>query len=157
MTTIRRYTGGLACAALLASLGCGEARIARPAPPVPGMLSVVFTMPASDAGAVSFTLRGGRIGSVTAADASAIVFLRRIDETTVTVAVLGDRLGDVLVNFDVPDVGAVDSYAATIAQVASRDNTLLPSLQGYELAVRRGSARAAALDPTKGTVASELR
>jgi hypothetical protein len=136
MKTVSRCTLALVGLCLAGALGhgCGG----DPTGPVAGTVEVTFTTPNSDDAAVLLRVTGPAMTGVSADAAGS--YLKTLEEgETVTVVVAGDLTSGPLIRFGVPDVRerALESYSATLLQVASRTNALRSPLSGYSLTISR--------------------
>lgn len=111
--------------------GCGDDD--GPTGPVPGTVQVSLVTPNVDDGAVLFSVTGGEIGEPTSANAAHVFFFRRQASSSVTVAIVGDLTDGPLLEFDVPDVGDIGLYTATLLEVSDRTNRLRATLTDYDL------------------------
>ncbi|KPK59517.1 MAG: hypothetical protein AMS21_09905 [Gemmatimonas sp. SG8_38_2] len=117
---------------LVAGIACSDDE--TPAGPTAGTLSVTLATPNMDDGAILFEVTGPDIVAVTVTVPELYTHVGR-DGSTLTIVVVGDIASGLLVGFDVPDVGAVASYGATVLQVADRTNAPRGALSGYNLTV----------------------
>jgi len=117
---------------LMASIACSDDE--APTGPTAGTLSVTLTTPNMDDGAILFEVTGPDIVSVSVTVPEHYTHVG-VDGSTLTIVVVGDIESGLLVGFDVSDTRAVDSYSATVTQVADRSNELRGSLTGYDLTV----------------------
>ena len=117
---------------LVAGIACSDDE--TPAGPTAGTLSVTLTTPNVDDGAILFEVTGPDIVSVTVTVPEHYTHVGR-DGNTLTIVIVGDIESGLLVGFDVPDVGDVASYSATMTEVADRANELRNNLTGYDLTV----------------------
>jgi hypothetical protein len=102
----------------------------------PGRLAVTLASPHMDDGAVLISLRGPKIGEVLAADPEYHLFAASGEEDgELRVAVLGRRVADLLVTFEVPDLRQVASYSATLISAADQSNALRGETDGYTLRI----------------------
>ncbi len=121
-----------AVALVLAVGACSDDETTGPEA-VPGTLVVTLTTPNADDGAIMFTVTGGEASNVTLVDPSFQLYIHE-GASSVTVVIVGDIEAGALLEFDVPDVGALDDYGADVDQVANRANDL-QSVTGYSLSV----------------------
>jgi hypothetical protein len=119
-------TCGLLLAACSSSNGGGTG-------PVAGSLSVTYSTPNADDGAVLLTLAGAEIDSVSFG--SYVGYTRKVNADSVVVVVAGHLAAGTLVTFTVPDKNASASYHAHITQVAQRSTYAQRSLAGYSVSV----------------------
>ena len=101
-----------------------------------GALRLRLTTPKRDDGAMIFRLSGPRIDTATAIG-SFRLFIRRLDDTTVVGAIVGELTGGTIVTLRVPDGPQPLEYNAQILEVADRGNQLRETLEGYSLTVGR--------------------
>jgi hypothetical protein len=105
--------------------------------PVAGVVEVALTTPASDDGAVLFTVRGSVTGAVEPARSDVLVFSHPTGDGGLRIAVFGHGLSGRLVRLPVPDVAEAPSYGLSIQEVAGPRNRLRADLGAYRLAVAR--------------------
>jgi hypothetical protein len=128
----QRWIMFTAVALVLAVGACSDDETTGPEA-VPGTLVVTLTTPNTDDGAIMFTMTGGEASNVTLVDPSFQIFTHE-GTSSITVVIVGDIAAGALLEFDVPDVGELDSYSAEVDQVADRTNDL-QALTGYSLSV----------------------
>jgi hypothetical protein len=123
---------------LLASLGllaaCTDRGPTGDGAQVPGELVIALRSAQADAGAIRFTITGGPIAQVAAADSSVTVFVRAQPGEPVAVVVIGDAIQGPVVRVRVPDVREVARYRTTLLEVVDAGNGVR-SVGGYALAV----------------------
>jgi hypothetical protein len=126
-----------AALALLALVSCTVDSIAPfDSGPEPGRLAVTLVSPHADDGAVLISLRGPNIGSVLPADPSYHIFSASGEENgELRLAVLGERVADVLVTFEVPDIRQANRYSATVINAADHSNALRAETAEYMLRI----------------------
>ncbi len=117
---------------LMAGFACSDDE--SPAGPTAGTLSVTLTTPNIDDGGILFRVTGPDIVSVSVTVPEYYTHVGQ-NADTLTIVVVGNVASGMLVGFDVPDVGAVASYSATVTQVADRANALRADLTAYGLTV----------------------
>lgn len=98
-----------------------------------GTLQLSLTTPATDDGAILFTIKGPVMGDVTRARNDLLVFSQSTGTDSLQVAVFGDGLSGSLVKLTVPDVAKISAYTVTIEQVAAANYQLRDQLGGYKL------------------------
>jgi hypothetical protein len=118
----------LALAALSCNAPTGDHRSG------PGTVSIRFDSPNTGDGALKLSLSGPGITAVTASG-DLMVFSRQGGGTTTTIAIFGELADGLIVTFDVPDLADLESYRATLLEVAGPDNNLRASLAGYSVSV----------------------
>ena len=102
---------------------------------VPGTLTVSLVTPFADDGAILLDITGpAPVTDVVAAAQGAVAHARSNGNAT-RVAVFGSLGGGALVRFSVPDVNAVQQYAAQVAEASDRASALRSSVTGYQLTV----------------------
>lgn len=106
-----------------------------PPPPEPGQLTVRLTTPLGDDGAIVVEVRGPNVTQVQLSDNTMFLLAEHVDSATQRFVILGDLQSGPLATFHVPDIHAVRAYSATAVEVASRDNTVRSSLEGYALTI----------------------
>ena len=106
---------------------------AEPAGPTEGTLHVTLATPASDDGAVLFTLSGGPVDSVEAVGYS--IYSARIDDNTVRVIVIGTLASGPVARIRIPDHRRISGYSAIVNQVAARTTYQQRDPSGYSLTV----------------------
>jgi hypothetical protein len=118
-------------AGVLSLGGCS----AEPAGPIATTLALDFVTPASDDGAVLFTISGGPVDSVAAPNHR--LYINRIDANTVRVILVGNvgsgRVGRVYLS----DERRIPLYSTSINQVAARGSYQQRDPAGYALALVR--------------------
>jgi hypothetical protein len=131
------WTRLVAGMALLALISCsGDSAAPFDSGPEPGRLAVTLVSPHADDGAVLISLRGPNIGEVLSADPSYQIFAANGEEDgELRLAVLGERVADVLVTFEVPDIRQATSYSATVINAADRANALRAETADYTLRI----------------------
>jgi hypothetical protein len=119
--------------AVLAGFACSN----EAAGPVAGTLTVTLATANAD-GAMLFEITGPEI-SAAAPAGTAIQYLatRAIGAATLRVVVVGSLGSGAILTFNVPNVNAASSYAATVIEVADRQNQLRSRLNEYTLSVAR--------------------
>lgn len=117
----------------LATLQCGDGGVATRGEP--GTMVLSLATPHGDDGAVVFTLRGTGMTGLKAASRDYVLFSRASGPDELSVVVVGDIAPGPLARVDVPDIGGVDGYSATIHQAAARDHVLRGNLDAYRLTV----------------------
>jgi len=128
--TLRTLAGVLA---VLVGGGCSS----DSSGPVAGTLTATVATANQD-GAMLLDISGPNIGAVTAGSAAVqYVATRVVNATTVRIVVAGSLASGALVTFAVPDVNAASSYAATVVEVADRQNQLRSRLNEYTLSIAR--------------------
>lgn len=132
----RRRRNLLLAAVLMLGAACSTEPVAVRAPE-PGILTLRFTTPHSDDGALLFELRGPAIGTATATGGGLQLFTRSADATTLVGAVVGNLATGGIVRFPVPDVATVQDYTVRLIEVADRQNLLRAGLANYALEVLR--------------------
>jgi len=105
-----------------------------PPPPGSGTVSVTFTTPRTDDGAILFELRGPSIHAVTPASTN-LQFHIDSSGSPIRGVALGVINSGVLLTFTISDTTAISSYSATIVDVADRQNALRSTLAGYALRI----------------------
>jgi hypothetical protein len=95
--------------------------------PVPGLLTVSLTGASSAAGALMFTISGGKIDAVSAAGYH--TYQSTISPTSRRVMLTGNISAGTLVQIQVPDVAKASSYSVSILQVAARATSPVPYQQ----------------------------
>jgi hypothetical protein len=100
-----------------------------------GTLTLRLTTPHADDGAMTFQVSGAPIDSAFAANGSLRLFTRRDGSSAVVGVVVGVLADGAGMTLHVPDVGATARYAATVLEVADRQDALRTSLAGYALTV----------------------
>lgn len=122
---------------LLVALGCGAILSAcggsGNSGPVAGSLTVTYSSPNSDDGAVLFAIGGAQIDSVSLGAYTG--YVRKVNTDSVVVVVAGHPVSGALVTFAVPDKNAAASYHARITQVAQRGTYAQRALTGYGVTV----------------------
>ena len=131
--------------ALLLSCGGGDrgATSTEPPPPpqptapvaVPGTLTVRLATPNADDGAIVFEITGPSPATDVAAAAQGAFVHARANGNTSRVAVFGALGAGALVRFSVPDVNAVQQYAAQVIEVSDRGSALRASVAPYQLTI----------------------
>jgi hypothetical protein len=101
----------------------------------PGRLTTNLTTPNSDDAAILLELRGSSIHGITLANSSLKMFADS-SGSPIRIMIAGSLSSGALLSFDVPDVGAVGSYSATLVDVANTQNQLRGK-SGYSLSVTR--------------------
>ena len=136
----------LASIAVLGAIACGKNTPIGPPPPAPppppppppppgaGTLTVRLTTPNTDDGAILLELRGPNIHALAVSNSAWQVYADS-SGTPIRSVVAGNLTTGGLVTFQVPDVGAVASYTATIVDVSDRQNRLRSALTGYTLVI----------------------
>jgi hypothetical protein len=102
-------------------------------PPRTGNLMVALSTPHNDDGAILFELRGPNVGLLALMNSSLKVYADTSSDV-LHVAVIGNISAGPVMTFAVPDVGAVQSYTATLVDVADRQNATR-DLTGYTLTI----------------------
>ena len=130
----------LALTYALFAVSCGDDE-EGPTGPEAGILTVTLTTPHADDGAILFRLDGPGMTDVSSVAPSLYsrfleTFAESVDE--VTAVFVGDVASGPLLTFRAPDASLVDSYEATLLEVADRTNSLRESLGGYGLEVTGG-------------------
>jgi hypothetical protein len=131
-------SAGILAVSLLAA-ACSDSPtnpVPPPVAPQPGTLTLRLTTPHADDGALALEV-SGPVDSATAAHGSLLLFTRRTGPSTTVGAVVGPLAGGAVVTLHVPDVNAVATYAATVREVADRQDALRASLEGYALVVTK--------------------
>jgi hypothetical protein len=125
----RQWLVGLALVAAAAiGIACGDSTD----PPVPGQLSVTLTTPNTDDGGLLFTV-SGPVSSATTANATHELYWRLATGET-RVLVFGNLTSGPILTLNVPDIGALEQYSATVLEVADRSNDVRSTVSGYALA-----------------------
>lgn len=117
-----------------------------PPPPPPGPPPPPPTAPVSSAqialvtpnatdGAVLVTLSGPDVSTVQAADSHYVVYTRTADSGDTRVIVVGDLVAGPLFNIKLSAPHLLTAYSGTVQQVATRTDSLVGSLAGYQLTV----------------------
>jgi hypothetical protein len=128
----------LIAAALATAVSCDHSPVVvslPPPPPEPGVLTLRLTTPKSDDGAIVLDVRGPDVTQVQLADGTMFLLTESVNGVTQRLVAVGDLQSGALVTFHVPDIHAISAYSATAVEVASRDNAIRSSLEGYTLAV----------------------
>lgn len=115
--------------ALVAGRGCGE-----PSAPRPGRLAVELLTTRQDVGAMRLRITGEGIADL-AAESEYRLFHRTMAAGQLEAVVVGDVVAGALLTIAVSDVRG--AYTATLVEVALRDNSIAPSLDGFAVQVRR--------------------
>lgn len=113
---------------------CSDAAPTNDPAAVPGELVVSLRSTGPALGAVRFTVSGGAIAQVTAADPSVTIFTSTTGGD-VTVVAIGATLNGALVRLRVPDVRNVSSYRTEIAELVDTENHEVAAGAGYGLVV----------------------
>jgi len=92
-----------------------------------------------DVGAIQFTIAGGDIAEITAANPENALFIRRASDASFAVAVVGESLRGPLVRLRVSDVRAAGMYRTSIVAVADDENRVRSSTDPYALSVSRAT------------------
>ena len=134
-----------ASVALLVSCGGGDgggtSRVPPPPPQpaapvaVPGTLTVRLVTPNGDDGAIVFEITGPAPATEVTAAAPGAVVHARANGNTSRVAVFGSLGAGALVRFSVPDVNAVQQYAAQVIEASDRGSALRASVTAYQLTI----------------------
>lgn len=106
--------------------------------PEPGTLSVSLTTPNTGDAGILFTVFG-TVTDVSVSGSSYTLF-SRLGSGEARVLVFGNLQTGPVVTIDVPDVGAVASYSATVLDVIGRSNDVRSSHAGYEITFAKGTA-----------------
>jgi hypothetical protein len=109
--------------------GCSS----EPVGPVAATLDVSFATPASDDGAVLFTITGGPVDSVVAPGYR--LYLAQLDPNTMRVIVLGNLSSGTIARIHIADDRQLSQYGATIDQVAARGSYAQRDPVSYGLSV----------------------
>jgi hypothetical protein len=113
------------------SLGCSD----DPSAPVAATLSLDFVTPASEDGAVLFTISGGPVDSV-AAPAHRL-YTTRVDASTLRVILVGNISSGTLGRLYLSDERRIPQYSASVNQVAARESYHQRDPATYHLALVR--------------------
>ena len=119
-------------------LSCGDSGSSGPEPtpdPIPGWLKVRFNSPNADDGGVMFTVAGGQIDSVRSAYSDLFVSTGSASPKRIVVA--GNLISGIVAEIQVPDVGSVAQYNATVEQVAARGTFQQRAVSVFSLVVER--------------------
>lgn len=127
----QRWIMYTAVALVLAAAACSDDTTGPQA--VPGTLAVTLTTPNTDDGAIMFTVTGGELSNATLVDPSFQLYTHE-GASSLTAVIVGDIEAGAVLEFDVPDIDALESYSAEVDQVANRANDL-QALTGYSLSV----------------------
>lgn len=101
---------------------------------LPGELVVSLRSSGPALGAVRFTISGGAIAQVTAADPSVTIFTSTSGDDVAVVAI-GRALDGALVRIRVPDVRNVSSYRTAVAEMVDTENQKLAGGESYGLVI----------------------
>jgi hypothetical protein len=140
-----RLAALVGAAALFASCGGGDGGAAPtlPTPPVqptapvavPGTLTISLTTPNTDDGAMLLEIAGpASVAELTSPVQGALVYTRANGNSS-RVAVFGSLGAGALLRFSVPDVNAVQQYAAQVIEAADRGSALRANVTGYKLTI----------------------
>jgi hypothetical protein len=116
--------------ALLLAVGCSDAT----EPSIPGGVTASLSTPNTDDGAVLVELTGPGIADVHPATSSYRLYWRLLAPDSALVILIGDITAGPL--FTARGEGKRSAYAATVRQVAGRDDAERTSLAGYAVTVR---------------------
>ena len=128
-------TPALTVVATLFAMACQHDRpveVSLP-PPRVGNLMVALSTPHDDDGAILFDLRGPNVGLLAPMNSGLRVYADTSSDV-LHIAVIGNISAGPVLTFAVPDVGAVQSYTATLVDVADRQNATR-DLAGYTLTI----------------------
>jgi hypothetical protein len=105
-----------------------------PPPPGSGTVTVTYTSPRTDDGAILFELKGPSIHGITPTGTNLQIY---VDSTTspIRVVAFGAINSGALLTFTIADTATFSSYGATLVDVANRQNDVRSSLTGYALTV----------------------
>ena len=134
-----RSVAVLTLGAILFQAACGDRGPTADSGPVAGELVLALDARSADVGAIQFTIAGGDIAEVTAANPENALFMRRASDASLSVLVIGESLEGPLVRLRVSDVRAAGLYRASIVAVADRENRVKASTEPYSLSVSRGT------------------
>ena len=101
---------------------------------VPGELVVSLQSSGTPIGAIRFTVKGGSIAQVTAADPAITVFTTS-DGDEVSIVAIGPTIQGALVSLRVPDVRKASSYRTEVIELVDTDNQKVAVGESYGLAV----------------------
>jgi len=101
---------------------------------VPGELVVSLQSSGTPIGAIRFTVKGGSIAQVTAADPAITVFTTS-DGDEVSIVAIGPTIQGALVSLRVPDVRKASSYRTEVIELVDTDNQKVAVGERYGLAV----------------------
>ncbi len=113
---------------------CGDAAPTNDPAAVPGELVVSLRSSGPALGAVRFTVSGGDVAQVTAADPSITIFTSN-DGGGVSVVAIGATLDGALVRIRVPDVRKASSYRTAVVEMVDTENQNLTAGERYGLVV----------------------
>lgn len=113
---------------------CSDAAPTNDPAAVPGELIVSLRSTGPALGAVRFTVSGGDIAQVTAADPSVTIFTSNTGGD-VTVVAIGATLNGALVRIRVPDVRKVSSYRTAVVELVDTENQKVAAGASYGLVV----------------------
>ena len=102
-------------------------------PATPGTAVVSFATPNEDDGGLLLTLRGPGLTAVRSSSSEYVVYWRLVGPEEARVMVLGDILPGPLFTVELAAANRLDEYAASIDQVATRNDALRGGASGYEL------------------------
>lgn len=131
---MRHRTNGLSRRIAVAALLGGLAQSCGDAGPQPGRLTLQLVAPNDDLGAVRVRLIGAGLNDPSAF-ADHRLFFRISADSALDAVVVGDLANGYLFSVWVPDVDG--AYNASIIEVATGANQLVPSLNGFALRVIR--------------------
>jgi len=128
MNAPRMVCGAIALLASALLVGCNDS-VAGPAGP--GTVTVALTSAVTD-GAIFLRVTGPGFESGPAAGKPGLlVYSRQVSDSELAVAVFGSITSGALFRVDIPESRKVESYSATIVQVADRENDLRGDLSSY--------------------------
>src|SRR5438045_1133843 len=104
-----------------------------PSPPLSGVV-VALATPNSNDGAAIVTLTGPDVGTLQAADSHYVVFSRASGQD-LHVIVVGNLSAGPLFTAKISGTHTLSAYSGSIQQVATRGDSVLGSLSGYQLNV----------------------
>ncbi len=114
-------------AGLLSLGGCSS----EPPGPSAATLQVALATPAPDDGAVLFTITGGPVDSIDAADYQ--VYSNQRDANTLRVIVMGALKPGIIARIHIPDQSRIADYSGMVNQVAARASYTQRDPAGYGL------------------------
>jgi hypothetical protein len=94
-------------------------------------LTVALSTPNTTDGGMLFTI-DGVASSVTSTSATNTLYWRA-GTGEVRVLVFGNLASGPLLTLDVPDIGAVEQYSATVVEVTDRNNQIRANVSGYAI------------------------
>lgn len=132
-----RIVAAFVCVATLGACGDDASPLSQDAP-APGLVTLQLSTPNADDGALSVVLQGDGIEEPVAVNASHQLFTTDDPSSgEVRLALVGNGLSGGLVQFRVPDVTRLQSYTASLIQVADESSNLRSSLAGYRVGIVR--------------------